>query len=188
MDSFERTTMALSFPNKSRAFDATRRAVRFWGHDSAMEVAFFVTEDALRRVQPHMRLDEAGLLRAFDSNRADLRDGSQGLCARPQRLIRSGELRLLGRADGDTCIPYAERGQAMRFYIFKSETRKDLRAFAGDLAGSRLPQNHGPWTATGAIGPDSAPPYNFSRDAIEEAIDAEGFQLWRLSKKTEAPV
>jgi hypothetical protein len=73
-------------------------------------------------------------------------------------------------------------------YIFKSETRKDLRAFAGDLAGSRLPQNHGPWTATGAIGPDSAPPYNFSRDAIQEAIDAEGFQLWRLSKKTEAPV
>jgi hypothetical protein len=74
----------------------------------------------------------------------------------------------------------------MRIYIFKSETRKDLRAFAGDLAGSRLPQNHGPWTATGAIGPDSAPPYNFSRDAIQEAIDAEGFQLWRLSKKTEA--
>jgi hypothetical protein len=28
----------------------------------------------------------------------------------------------------------------MRIYIFKSETRKDLRAFAGDLAGSRLPQ------------------------------------------------
>jgi hypothetical protein len=76
----------------------------------------------------------------------------------------------------------------MRIYIFKSETRKDLRALAGDLAGSRLPQNHGPWTATGAIGPDSAPPYNFSRDAIQEAIDAEGFQLWRLSKKTQAPV
>jgi len=61
--------MALSFPNKSRAFDATRRAVRFWGHDSAMEVAFFVTEDALKRVEPHMRFDESGLLRAFDSNR-----------------------------------------------------------------------------------------------------------------------
>ena len=74
----------------------------------------------------------------------------------------------------------------MRTYIFKSETRKDLRAFAGDLTGSRLPQNHGPWTATGAIGPDSAPPYNFSRDAIEEAIDVEGFQLWRFVEKTEA--
>jgi len=74
----------------------------------------------------------------------------------------------------------------MRIYIFKSETRKDLRAFAADLAGSKLPQNHGPWTSTGAIGPDNAPPHNFSRAAIEEAIDAEGFQLWRMVKKTEA--
>ena len=61
--------MALSFPNKSRAFDATRRAVRFWGYDSAMEAAFFVTEDALRQLQPDMRFDEVGLLRAFDANR-----------------------------------------------------------------------------------------------------------------------
>src|SRR6516162_1862989 len=77
VDGFERTTMALSFPhksralsfpNKSRAFDATRRAVRFWRYDSAMEVAFFVTEDALKRVQPDMQSNEAGLLRAFDSN------------------------------------------------------------------------------------------------------------------------
>ena len=74
----------------------------------------------------------------------------------------------------------------MRIYIFKSETRKELRAFAADLAGSKLPQNHGPWTATGAVGPEKAPPYNFSRDAIEQAIDAKGFQLWRLAKKAEA--
>src|SRR5262245_23589753 len=60
--------MALSFPNKSRAFDATRRPVRFWRYDSAMEVAFFVTEDALKRVQPDIQSNEAGLLRAFDSN------------------------------------------------------------------------------------------------------------------------
>ena len=73
----------------------------------------------------------------------------------------------------------------MRIYIFKSETRKDLRAFAADLAGSKLPQHHGPWTATGAIGPGNAPPHKFSRNAIEEAINAEGFQLWRLSKTTE---
>jgi hypothetical protein len=25
--------MAISFPNRSRSYDATRRAVRFWGHD-----------------------------------------------------------------------------------------------------------------------------------------------------------
>jgi hypothetical protein len=73
----------------------------------------------------------------------------------------------------------------MRIYIFKSETRSDLRAFAGDLTGSRLPENHGPWTATGAIGPGNAPPHNFSRDAIETAIGGPGFQLWRVGKKIE---
>jgi hypothetical protein len=33
-----------------------------------MESTFFVTEDALKRIQPDMRPDEAGLLHAFDSN------------------------------------------------------------------------------------------------------------------------
>ena len=61
--------MALGFPNQSRSYDATRRAVRFWGHDSAMEASFFVSEDALKRIQPDMRFDEAGLLDAFDLNR-----------------------------------------------------------------------------------------------------------------------
>jgi hypothetical protein len=71
----------------------------------------------------------------------------------------------------------------MRIYIFKSETRKELRAFAGDPIGSKLPQNHGPWTVTGVVGPHKAPPHNFSRNVIEEAIDGEGFQLWRLGKR-----
>ena len=70
----------------------------------------------------------------------------------------------------------------MQIYIFKSETRKGLHAFVGDLTGSKLPQNHGPWTVIGVVGPDMSPPHNLSRDAIEEAIDVEGFQLWRLSK------
>jgi len=73
----------------------------------------------------------------------------------------------------------------MRIFIFKSETRKGLLAFAGDPAGSKLPQGHGPWTVTGVVGADRAPPHNFSRDAIEQAIDGAGFQLWRLSKKTD---
>ena len=59
----------LSFPNPSRIFDPTRRAVRFWGHDSAMEWSFFVTEDALKRLQPTVAGDEASLLLAFDANR-----------------------------------------------------------------------------------------------------------------------
>ena len=61
--------MALSFPNRSRWYDRSRRAVRFWGNDSAMEAAFFLTEDALKQIVPGTRLDEAGLLGAFDSHR-----------------------------------------------------------------------------------------------------------------------
>jgi hypothetical protein len=74
----------------------------------------------------------------------------------------------------------------MRIFIFKSETRKQLRAFAGDPGGSKLPQQHGPWTATGIVASERPPPFNFSRAAIENAIDAVGFQLWRAGKKTEA--
>jgi hypothetical protein len=62
--------MAVSFPNESRSYDATRCAVRFWGYDSAMEASFFVSEEALKRLQPGMRFDEASFLHAFDVNRA----------------------------------------------------------------------------------------------------------------------
>ena len=57
--------MSLNFPNLSRSYDATLRAVRFWGHDGG----FFVNEEALKRIQPDMRPDEAGLLSVFDSHR-----------------------------------------------------------------------------------------------------------------------
>ena len=60
----------LNFPNQSRSFDPTRRAVRFWGHDRAMEWSFFVTENALKRLQPNVERSEASLLLAFDTHRA----------------------------------------------------------------------------------------------------------------------
>jgi hypothetical protein len=59
----------IDFPNHSRSYDQTRRAVRFWGYDSAMEASFFIDEDALRRIQPDARPDESGFLSAFDCNR-----------------------------------------------------------------------------------------------------------------------
>ena len=71
----------------------------------------------------------------------------------------------------------------MRIYIFKSETWKELRAFASDPAGAKLPKQHGPWTVTGIVGPSSAPPHNMSRDTIEKAIESEGFQMWRMKKE-----
>jgi hypothetical protein len=62
----------LNFPNASRVFDSTRRAIRFWGHDSAMEWSFYITEEALYRLQPNAAHDEANLLHAFDTNRAKI--------------------------------------------------------------------------------------------------------------------
>jgi hypothetical protein len=43
--------------------------VHFWGYDSAMERSFFVTQDALKRIQPDMQFEEAAILSAFDTNR-----------------------------------------------------------------------------------------------------------------------
>ena len=57
------------FPNASRSYDATRRAVRFWGYDIAMEWSFFVTEDALKHLHPVLDRDETGMLKAFDAHR-----------------------------------------------------------------------------------------------------------------------
>jgi len=61
--------MAINFPNRSRSYDAMRGVVRFWGYDRAMESAFFLTADALQKLQPNMQLEEEDVLRAFDSNR-----------------------------------------------------------------------------------------------------------------------
>jgi len=60
----------LDFPNQSRVFDPTRRAVRFWGHDGAMEWSFYVSEDALKLLQPAVTRDDAALLSAFDTCRS----------------------------------------------------------------------------------------------------------------------
>jgi hypothetical protein len=59
----------IDFPNHSRSYDQTRRAVRFWGHDSAIEASFFIDEGALKRIQPDARADASGFLDAFDCNR-----------------------------------------------------------------------------------------------------------------------
>jgi hypothetical protein len=65
-------SMTISFPNQSRSFDATRRAVRFWGYDSAMEASFFIEEEALRRIQPGVLSDEGSLLAVFDAHRESI--------------------------------------------------------------------------------------------------------------------
>ena len=74
----------------------------------------------------------------------------------------------------------------MRIFIFKSEGKHELRAFAGDSAGEQLPTRFGPWHAIGVIRPDKEPPYNVKRDVIEQAINGQGFQLFRVKTKSAA--
>ncbi len=71
----------------------------------------------------------------------------------------------------------------MRLFIFESNEDTSLRAFAGDAAGRKLPDQFSPWRQIGAVRSENAPPYNLSRDTIEKAISAHGFQLWRLKLK-----
>ncbi|MBZ6076512.1 hypothetical protein K9B37_09490 [Microvirga sp. WGZ8] len=71
----------------------------------------------------------------------------------------------------------------MRIFMFVSQSKDDLHAFAGDEAGSKLPAKFGPWGLTGTLQSRQAPPHNFSRRTIEQAISSEGFQLWRTKSK-----
>jgi len=74
----------------------------------------------------------------------------------------------------------------MNIYIFKSEGKAELRAFAGDAQGSKLPGQFRPWHAVGVISAGKALPHNISRPVVEDAIAAEGFQLWRIKPQEAA--
>jgi len=153
------------FPTRAARSMRRGRAVRFWGHDSAMEVAFFITEDALKRVEPHMRFDEAGLLRAFDSNWDRIWRDGQPRFMRAAAKVRTNlvDLRLLVGAPATRLHPIVNTGRT-KPCGFTFSSRKRGRNCGRSRPTSRaagLPQNHGPWTATGAIGPDKAPPHNF---------------------------
>jgi hypothetical protein len=72
----------------------------------------------------------------------------------------------------------------MNIYIFKSEGKTELSAFAGDAEGSKLPGQFRPWHAVGVVGDGKALPHKISRATVEDAIEAHGFQLWRIKKET----
>ena len=68
----------------------------------------------------------------------------------------------------------------MRIFIFESQSRDGLCAFAGDIAGTRLPGRVGPWRLVAGSPPGSSLPHKIPRRMIERAIGAQGFQMWRL--------
>jgi hypothetical protein len=83
--------MTINCPNRSRSYDATRRAARFWGYDRSMEASFCMTAEALTRLQPNLQSDAVDLLRAFDANR----DRIYAIAARVYRRGRRGSYDLV---------------------------------------------------------------------------------------------
>jgi hypothetical protein len=81
--------MSLRFPNASRSYDAAKRCVNFWGHDSTFEIAFQLEEDALTRMSPDTAREETALLRAFDTNRVRIeRAAGAAYAQRRQNYLR----------------------------------------------------------------------------------------------------
>jgi len=74
----------LNFPNTSRVYDKTRRCIRFWGHDSALEISFQIDEDALQRISPTQQ-NETSLLHVFDANRARIERAAQSAYSRSRQ-------------------------------------------------------------------------------------------------------
>ena len=68
----------------------------------------------------------------------------------------------------------------MRIYIFKSEAGTGLRAFAGEPAGSKLPDQFRPWHAVGGHSSrEGSSPQPVSRDD-REGHQQRWYQLWRV--------
>ncbi|MCP4383289.1 MAG: hypothetical protein GY798_18035 [Hyphomicrobiales bacterium] len=73
----------------------------------------------------------------------------------------------------------------MKMYVFKSQAKNGLRAFAADDEGGDLPERFGPWQADGNIAAEQALPYDLPRGEVEAALRNQGFQMWRL--KADSP-
>mgnify|MGYP001544479073 CR=1 FL=1 len=59
--------------------------MRFWAHDEALEIQFFLDAAALVQLNPGTALDEAGLLSTFDRNRAAIEGAAARVYVRHYR-------------------------------------------------------------------------------------------------------
>jgi Protein of unknown function (DUF1488) len=67
----------------------------FGGHDRSMGASFFMTTEALTRLQPNVQSDAVDLLRAFDANR----DRIHAIVARVYARGRMGSYDLVAADD-----------------------------------------------------------------------------------------
>lgn len=77
--------MTLNFPNESRSYDERRNLVRFWGYDSALEIAFFLEVGALRKLNPQIRNTETAYFEAFDAARDRILDTASKVYSRGRK-------------------------------------------------------------------------------------------------------
>jgi hypothetical protein len=68
-------------------------------------------------------------------------------------------------------------------HTFSSSKGTELYAFTGDADGRLLPARHGPWMHVDSVPSNRTLPHGIDRKAVEAAIEAHGFQMWRLRKQ-----
>ena len=66
--------MTLNFPNHSRAYIPGKSCVRFWGHDTTIEVTLEVSTEVLKFLVPAIDNSEAALLEAFDEHHTTIKN------------------------------------------------------------------------------------------------------------------
>lgn len=84
--------MKLNFPNPARSFEVSSNCVRFWGYDSAIEVAFLVHGDALEKLCPGTSRAEDDLLDAFDKVRGQIHEAAENIYAASKQGVYSFHL------------------------------------------------------------------------------------------------
>jgi hypothetical protein len=67
-------------------------------------------------------------------------------------------------------------------HTFSSTNGSGLHACTDDPEGRSLPIRHGPWKHVGRVQAGRDLPHGLDRGTIEKAIEANGFQMWRIRK------
>lgn len=64
-------------------------------------------------------------------------------------------------------------------HTFSSTKGSGLFAFTEDAEGRNLPERHGPWKHVGMVSAKRSLPHGIDRNAVEAAIEKQGYQMWR---------
>jgi len=77
--------MALTFPNRSRSYDAAGQRIRFLGYDGMFQISFFIAIEALAKLTSKASTAEADHLALSDAARASIYGVAQKTYARGRK-------------------------------------------------------------------------------------------------------